>query len=770
MTDHPSIQPRDLIEEDLTAFADPNTSVQILEFDRTIFAEWWMRGEKQEAEFSVSPMHGITVKHGRTQGSYADFLAGPRMGNLKNVAKMIRVTSNHGPDTIFVPTRAHRSDVSDAPSLPATDCISQLLSEDTVDSTRVVIVTGEAGSGKTHVLQELVRQKAREYLAGKSASLLLYVNAQGRALARLNEALATELQDLRVSVTYHAVPALVRVGALIPVIDGFDELLGVSGYDDAFSSLTEFLDKLDGEGCVIASARSVYYEAEFLDRARQASVSGRQGWSNVPVKIEAWTHTDRETLLVQKFGNNGLTSAFRSKVDETFAGQEALASKPLFFCKAVDLLHEGADLSRKDNDLLGALASSFLLREQRNKLLDRQGRPLVSDLQLKRLLGELAQEMWTTETRELDQSNVRTVAEVVLSEVDDLSERNRQVVLERMPTLAFLARGTARGRVSFEHEVFFSLFLVGSVLEGGLPGKTNLRALLSHSRISDLVATRFAHEVNRLHSLAGHGRLQEIVDRLNEVAIRDYREVTRINAGVVLVALLREISDQSDTSGTQVTVRIESSIIVGSDLRGLVFEQCVLNDVEMRGADLSDTKFVDCAAQNLRLFLPKISTDGTRLEIRGLANPEHIQGVVHLTENAQLRLYDPEEIGKLCETCGAAVSGGQQRGRVVDSDLSDMLERIMRAYSRSNLLCEDDDRRRRLFSDPNWFILRDLLVAHDIVKAENRRTGGARKKFYRIRVLPEQVMLGTSKMSQVDQRIQRLWEALEAVSGSGRHA
>ena len=101
------------------------------------------------------------------------------------------------------------------------------MEETDADSTRVIMVTGEAGAGKTQVLQELVRRQADNYLRGKTHKLFLYVNAQGRALARLNEALATELQDLRVSLTYHSVATLARVGILIPIIDGFDELLGV---------------------------------------------------------------------------------------------------------------------------------------------------------------------------------------------------------------------------------------------------------------------------------------------------------------------------------------------------------------------------------------------------------------------------------------------------------------------------------------------------------------------------------------------------------------
>ena len=79
---------------------------------------------------------------------------------------------------------------------------------------------------KTQILRELAKRQADLFLRGEVTKLLLYVNAQGRSLARLDEALAVALQDLRAGITYHAVPPLTRHDLLVPIIDGFDELFG----------------------------------------------------------------------------------------------------------------------------------------------------------------------------------------------------------------------------------------------------------------------------------------------------------------------------------------------------------------------------------------------------------------------------------------------------------------------------------------------------------------------------------------------------------------
>ena len=413
-------QSRNRLETDLASFADPG-SVRIQGNGRRFFGEWKMRGEPCEATFTVSPERGITVRRERTAEPYAAFLAGTRMADLRHVAQMIEQTTRR---EIFVPTRARLKDDDRGEARPATELLTGFLEDFEPDATLILMVTGEAGAGKTRVLQELVRQQAARYLLGQTEKLLLYVNAQGRALARLNEALATELQDLRVSLTYHSIATLARVGLVVPVIDGFDELLGVSGYDDAFNSLANFMEQLEGYGKLIASARSVYYEEEFLSRAGHASARGAQAWSHVAVEISPWEKNDRDEFLQVLCDRESLQPhekvELQQRVEHVFEDNDELASKPLFFAKTVDLLLHDSKFSAGE-DLLTALTNRYLEREEKEKLLDRQQQPLLSESRLVQLMDELAEEMWNQETRELDPGSVREVANYVL-ESEGVSE------------------------------------------------------------------------------------------------------------------------------------------------------------------------------------------------------------------------------------------------------------------------------------------------------------------------------------------------------------
>lgn len=316
------------IKSDLASFADPG-GVKFEGSGRRFLAEWTMRGESCEATFTVSSDTDISVHLDGAPQPYGAFLAGTRMADLRYVAQMIEQTRRR---EIFVPTRARRKDEETEQVQPATELLTDLLEHCKADVTQILMVTGEAGSGKTRVIQELVRQQAGRYLQGRTGKLLLYVNAQGRALARLNEALATELQDLKVSLTYHSIATLAREGLLVPVIDGFDELLGVSGYDDAFNSLATFMEQLDGQGKLIASARSVYYEEEFLSRAGHVSTTGGQAWSHIPIEILPWEKRDHSVFLKELAEHESLPSQERAelgrRVKGVFADNEELASKP----------------------------------------------------------------------------------------------------------------------------------------------------------------------------------------------------------------------------------------------------------------------------------------------------------------------------------------------------------------------------------------------------------------------------------------------------------
>ena len=760
------------IERDLTSFGDPGATVTVTGSGRRLRAAWTMRGKDHEAVFSTSRDRGVSVDIGGSHLAYGAFVGGTDMADLRHVARMILQASRQ---RLFVPTRAEYADGPDSEPGPALDLLTTLIDQENHDATRVIMVTGEAGAGKTRVLQELVRRRADAYLRGQSTKLLLYVNAQGRALARLNEALATELQDLKVGLTYHSVAVLARLGILIPVIDGFDELLGVSGYDDAFSSLAGFLEQLEGEGQLLASARSVYYEEEFLSRAGSMSTTGDQAWSHDAVRVHAWSSEDREEYLSQWAENEGLSddesTALRERLQGVFDDRNAtLAEKPLFFARMVDLLRDNPEFSAGD-DPLRALVHEYLDRERSDKLLDRQSRSLLTEEQFGNLMCELAQEMWNQETRELDHRSIREVAEYV-AESEGLSDTARQVVISRMPTLAFLARSDeyslSKPGISFEHELFFFYFLARSIVSQFASRDMDVRIVLSRSALPEDVAERVAVELDAAGDEPGPEPLQELLDRLAEAGATEWRRTTQVreNAGLLVMALLRAFARSAGVERTVEGCNVRSVTFPGSHLGNLTLKRFSLVDVTVRRTDLVSTRFLDCEAREVLLFEPRVATSSTRLEIRGLT-PADVMGIRVVPGDLS---YDPSVIAETLRACGTSLRNDQQQlGPQVSADCIELLEQLMRAYRRANPICKGDPNLRGIFMHPEWSRIERLLVEHDLVEKKRRATSGKPKDFLRRRFLPERLMSGLSQRIDTDARIQAFWRelALESQTAAG---
>lgn len=753
------------LEMDLSSFSDPGSLVDLTDTGNGLRAAWRMRGADREADFHISPHDGVHVEWNGGALTYGEFLASDRLADLRHVAKMILQA---GTAPYFVSTKArYDDDRGDRHRKPAVELLGGLI-ERPETATRVVMLTGDAGAGKTAVLRRLTEHYAELYLRGQVNRLLLYVNAQGRALARLHEALATELQDLKVTLTYHSVATLARLGILVPVIDGFDELLGVSGYDDAFRSLADFLDDLEGEGCVLASARSAYYEEEFVARAGAAVGRERARWIQVPVRVEDWSEDDRQHFLKEWADEKGLSAERAREVGgrtaAVFTGpNEPLQTKPFFFTKVVDLLREKPDF-RAGDDLLGELVRAYLDRELTDKLLDRHSSPLLTPKQFDLLMRELAQEMWNLETRELDTRSVREVARYV-AETESISETAKAVVVERMPSFAFLARRDRPGPYgwfAFEHDAFFYYFLAETVVSRFESADRDIGVILGRSALPEIVAERVARVLGGVGA-SGEGA-RPVMDRLCRAgAVPSLRSVQiRENAGRLAMAFLRmeapdAVSGEPAPEVSNIAVR--NLTLPGGSLGGVTFRNCSFEDVEFRRTDIAGTRFVGCEAKNSVFFREsRLDPQTTRLEFRGL-DESHFMGLRPVGEEEVT--YDPSEIRTALAACGLPVPReSPESGPTVDPEVVELLERLMRAYRRANPVCMQDDALGKLVSHPEWEGLKARLLEHGIVSRDRRETGGRKKEFLRRRFRPDQIMAGRIGGGDTDPRVRKFWRSL----------
>lgn len=757
---------RSRIPFDLRSFGDAGELVDLDEAGRGLRARWMMRGEDREAVFSCSKNGGLGVLFDGRTSSYGSFLAGPQVGDLEQVA---RRTLRASRPARFVAAEAALEGSEE--SEPALDLLTRIVEAPTGTATRFVVLTGGPGSGKTSILRELVARQAERYLRGETKRLLLHVNAQGRSLARFDEALAVELRDLRTSLTAHSAATLAREGLLVPVLDGLDELLGVSGYGEAFTSVSTFLDAMEGEGCVLAAARSTYYEEEFVSRASERLHDDRARWRQVRVRLRGWDETQQTEFVERWAAANDLTEVEKDTVSRRLAGlfsgkRAAFGGTPFFFAKAADLAFRGTDFGT-GGDLLREFTEEYLERERLEKLLDRNLAPLLTRDEFRLLLQELALEMWSLDTRELDASSLREVAEDFV-EKQGLPEGYPKTLVGRFPSLAFLARGEGNGGrrcVAFEHELFFFLFLSDAIVSRFASKGQEVGAILGRGTLPDEVAMRVARGLRDAVRGDGERGAQRLLDRLSRAASRERlrgRQV-RENTGLLAMALFRDGAFVEDTAAhgpAAAHLVVRGLVFPGGDLRGVTFSRCAFEEVTMRRTDLSDTRFVECRATDLVLVEPRLDPERARLDLRGLSTGE-VRGI--RLPGSGGSVYDPEVVRETLRACGVAVAypppGSAPR---VDPAVVALMERLARACGRANPVCLQDEELEEVFGSPEWPRVKRGLLRHEIAAPERCETREAPVEFLRRRFRPDQIMAGLDGAAEVDPRIRAFWKSLES--------
>lgn len=739
------------IRSDVAPFVDPGTLLEVQRAGSVIDARWTQRRRPVSVQFVIRDADGVYVNKRGNELDYRSFFASEDMADISGIAKTSSDLLQIG---LYVDTKA-TADGPHKTSGPAINLISDLVNKNpSNDLTSFVMVTGEAGAGKTSVLKELVRRQASAYLSGSAKFVYLYINAQGRALARFNEALSTELNELRVALPHHAVAPLVKLGLIVPVIDGFDELLGVGGYDDAFSSISSFVEDLEGMGAIVASARSTYYEQEFLSRATKPSIKSGEAWRLSTVAVEGWGIEERRSYVERKISgspDSQPVDEIMRELNRVFSGQnEPLASKPLFIARATDFLVEGI-LSSTDGALLERLVDAFVLREQKEKLLKKTGQSILTSEQIKSLCSDLAEEMWNLGTRELDRTTVRDLAELALYDLR-LATAEKATVIDRMPNMAFLQPGESTGSVSFEHEIFFDYFLSSRIAKSISEKSNSLTLLLGRSAMPESLAENIAQELQALDE-----QIVECVKTLSDSASQNSprKQLVRENSGRVVGALFLK------SRGLNTDILIQNLILPGSRLHGVTVEKVKFVNCEFRRCDLTKCIFNECSADYVSFELPLLDS-ATVLGISGL-DSSAFSGLRIASSDGVRVIYQPQDILQILRDHGlpSAQTDNLIEIRNVDDDVIKIIDKLTRAYARCNPICVQDANLSSIFDANEWPEIERAAVESGVLKKEARAANGPRRDFLRRLVLAEDLFLGLAVGQTVPDSVTRFWKIIQ---------
>jgi hypothetical protein len=504
---------------------------------------------------------------------------------------------------------------------------------------------------------------------------------------------------------------------VVPVIDGFDELLGVTGHNDAFSSLARFLQSLESMGRLLISARSTFVEFSDLSRASLPQQKGNFAvdYELSMVSVPAWNREDAVQLAQQRRSHEAIGCADPEAVIRSIENQlapidfEALVQSPFMVDKLLEVMEtDGIEIG--DETPVDRVVGAFLVRES-GKLVDSNGQPLMTPDEHAFLMRSLADEMLRQELFTMDRETVRLVCEYCC-EILNLDSQHAKMILENVSSHAFLSVSAEGGvaRVAFRHERFFGYF-AGDAIAQEIHKKdvSLLPGLLSRVGFTKSVAEE---TVRRLVMMLWHPR--EILDFVSRrrVSVLN-RDVSRRVVGFVACACFDEISFNSDDRTVSlVDAVVQSQVMRGVSLRRMNIVGVDFLDVDLRGAVI---EYVDLARVH---FLKPIFDPTTQVTDVAVNVKEMFSGIVWFDGEDRIELYEPSAVAKTLSRIGFSVpmdSPGQLAAEPSEYEL--LFDRFLRMTSRTRYFSDDDLETRAFLKQPGWSELWELMSRHGVVKS-----------------------------------------------------
>ncbi|WP_152541542.1 NACHT domain-containing protein [Xanthomonas arboricola] len=335
-------------------------------------------------------------------------------------------------------------------------------------STSVFFLIGQAGLGKTELMVSAAMRRAKEIEADPKSILPLYlfISSSGRTLSSLEDAVNSALTITKL-LSSHSAKALCRNGLLVLLVDGFDELLGSSGYENALGSLEPWFNELKGKGVLVASARSSYYLTQYRKSLAQAT---HLNVDHTLVELQPWSKTESKRYLQSM----GATEATLRSVKER---EWPVLSVP-FFAKAFAAWLERQSTSEAFLPSVYEIVIEQYLEREAMKLKDPNAGELLSANELRELFSDIAETMQASTSREIEQSDLAACAEAVVG--TSSLDQARPGLSRRLSSLCGLGVAydtSGQSQFSFSHEVLFDCFL-SLALQRKLSGVVSVPSLL----------------------------------------------------------------------------------------------------------------------------------------------------------------------------------------------------------------------------------------------------------------------------------------------------
>lgn len=606
-------------------------------------------------------------------------------------------------------------------------------------ATSVLYLTSDAGEGKTTVINRAAQIQAHRYKEKKVQSLLVPIPLSGRSFLTFDDSvIAALVNKLRFNYLYFdAFIELVRIGAVVPAFDGYEEMLVEGSKGEAISALGNLLQKLDSSGSVFVAARKAFFEyLSFRTQARLFDAIGDRSVAFSRLAISRWSEDQFCAYGILRKVDS--PDAIYETVSARLSPDHPLLTRAVLVRRLFDVVEgkgqaELVDLlGTNPHDYFFTFVDAIVKREASEKWLARVSgdvmEPLLKPSEHHQLLSQIALEMWHSSTNSLRYDVLDIVVDIYCEALKKGGAVTRQIK-ERIKQHSLLSTETARGQgVGFDHEDFLSFYL-GEALGHLLNGRSRSEL---HTFLSINLVPMATLEQSIQYMIRRDANLEEALQMIvsinqSEISYSFCKE----NCGSLAIRL----AEYTQTKENEVNLKgmmFSVGALTERALRHIHFDSCHFQPTLLsRNAQLN-VEFTNCEFERLELDTSESLTGCTFVECK-------IDSLITRPDEEQI--FDPKLILETLRKAGASL--GESDEITEPSEVPDnrvkLLERFLRVFLRHTHVDEDFIRLKlgNKYSTLFFDELLPLLLSERVLEEEPWRGQGVKRRFKLIKQMSE---------------------------------
>jgi hypothetical protein len=627
-----------------------------------------------------------------------------RVARLPQLADRILATTNVAPELaaqtpFVVPSGSLTPDLATIQEsyedATVSDAVKTLLEKATIPlpgATSVLYITSDAGEGKTTIINRAARLQAQRYKEKIVSSLVVPIPLGGRAFLTFDDAvIASLVNKLRFNYLYFdAFIQLVRMGAIVPAFDGYEEMLVEGSKNEAVSALGNLVQTLDSSGTIFIAARKAFFEyLSFKTQAKLLDAIGDRSASFSRLEISRWNK--EQFCEYGRLRNAEGPEEIYTTVATRLGTDHPLLTRAVLVRRLYDVAADRADcaelaemLGSNPHDYFYTFVDAIVKREASEKWLSRVSgevmEPLLGIEEHHELLSLIAQEMWQSSATSLRHDVIDVLVDIFADGRKKSASAVRQIK-ERVKQHSLLVADVSKGQaLAFDHEDFQNFYIgegLGRLLGQG--SRSDLQTFLSVNLLSSATVEQSVQYLLRHRS--DMNRAAETLNEINgsEAGFSFCKE----NCGTLVMRIVECIPNR-DVTLVLDSMFFSPSALAGRNLQRLVFNACHFQPTSTSKGYFLAVEFINCEFERI-----EIDTTDRTLE-NCVFTDCRIDSMVLTTVDEYS--FDPTQIVTWLKKVGARVVGESQtddEGTGVSDERLKVLERFLRVFLRSTQVDEE---------------------------------------------------------------------------------